>query len=615
MSPSEQVISNRPTELEKLRARVVELEREGLARLAAEEALRTSESRYRRLVEGVRLIAWEFDVATRQFTFVSHHAEDILGYPLDKWRAAGFWYDHLHPEDRERATAYCREHVAHGEDHELEYRMIHADGRVVWIKDITTVARRDSGDIILHGAFVDITEPKAAEQVLRRQAQIIEQIHDAVIETDLQGVIRLWNRGAERIYGYASSEAIGQHVSFLYFPEDLYLLQEHVLDPLHRKGEHEVEKRIRRKSGEACFIHLSLSMLRDEAGAAYGMIGYSTDLTQRHNAEEALRRSEERLRAILRNSPAAIYIKDPAGAYLEYSRQAEVWTGLSRECVLGRTDHDLFPKKVADTFVADDQAVLKSRRIVQAERLVPHQNELHTHLDIKFPLLDNEGKPYAVCGISTDIDESKRAEDARRESTELQRMMLSELDHRVRNNLAALAALIDISMRDKHDVREFAESIRSRVQAMSAVHSLLSRAHWLAVSLRSLIETLTPHDLQGCVLLDGPDVLITPRQVTALGMVLQEVMANSLKYGALRTVPGRVELTWTVSETRTNDGRRFELSWRESGGPPITAAPTTGQGTELIQGFVRTELRGVAHLSYPATGAFHRFILNLDRTV
>jgi two-component sensor histidine kinase len=251
-------------------------------------------------------------------------------------------------------------------------------------------------------------------------------------------------------------------------------------------------------------------------------------------------------------------------------------------------------------------------RAIEVEELFPHQDGTHTHLTVKFPLFGHDGALQYVCGISTDINERKRAEEGRRQSTELQRLMLSELDHRVRNNLASLAALVDISVRDKTNVREFADSIRSRVQAMSSVHGLLSRGHWIAVSLRSLIDTLSPNDVRGALCVAGPDVEITPRQVTALGMVLQELMANSLKYGALGADGGRVDLHWTTAPLTASKGIQVDLHWQERHGPLIEKSPVPGQGTGLIEGFVRTELRGTAELSYPRTGALHRFSLRLD---
>lgn len=728
------------SEMEQLRSRIAQLERECQSLRKADAVQHAAEERYRRLIEGVRLIAWEFEPGTKQFTFVSQHAEEILGYPTEAWREPAFWYNHVHHDDRERATAFSRERVASGADHEFEYRMMHADGRVVWIKDITSVLRRDNKVTALQGVFIDITQQRQAEEllreseqrfrlaaeaahgliydvnvltgvvyrsagllemvghlpsevpatnawwnqqihpddlaatnesfdralksmpnydleyrvrhrdghyvhvwdrglflrnergavvrcvgntvdithrkqvedVLRRHADIIEQIHDAVIETTLDGVVTKWSKGAERIFEYSANEAVGQHIAFLYHPEDVPHRIERVVNPLHAHGRHEIELRMRRKSGNSSYIHLSLALLRDEMDRPQSVIGFAMDVTERFRVEEALRRSEERLRAVLQNSPAAIYIKDLNGRYVEFNRQAEAWTGCSRENAMGKNDRELFPPEVAAAFAADDRRVQDTGRAIEVEELFPHHNLFHTHITVKFPLSGPDGRMQYVCGISTDINERKRAEETRRQSTDLQRLMLSELDHRVRNNLASLAALIDISMRDKATVREFAESIRSRVQAMSSVHSLLSRGHWISVNLRSLVETLQPSDLQGSMQAHGPEIKITPRQVTALGMVLQELIANSLKYGALGSKRGHVDLRWTIGDTVSAKGVDLELTWDEHGGPEIDKEPTPGQGTGLIVGFVRTELRGAATLGYPRTGACHRFSLCLD---
>lgn len=133
-----------------------------------------------------------------------------------------------------------------------------------------------------------VTERKRAEQKLGFHSQIIDQIHDSVISTSLDGYITSWNKGSERSFGYKATEAIGKHVSILYPGEDHEILQNQIIAPLREKGAHELEVRAQKKSGEYIFIHLSLSPLRDKLGNEIGMIGYSMDITQRRNAEEAL---------------------------------------------------------------------------------------------------------------------------------------------------------------------------------------------------------------------------------------------------------------------------------------------------------------------------------------
>ncbi len=136
---------------------------------------------------------------------------------------------------------------------------------------------------------------RLAEEALRRQAQIIDQIHDSVVSTDLDGHVTSWNKGAERLFGYSDKEALGQHISFLY-PEDKHrFLEQEVIKPLKKKREHEIEVQMRRKSGEDFHAHLSLSMLRSKDGSVVGMIGYSLDITERKRAEEGLRQTTRQL--------------------------------------------------------------------------------------------------------------------------------------------------------------------------------------------------------------------------------------------------------------------------------------------------------------------------------
>jgi len=138
-------------------------------------------------------------------------------------------------------------------------------------------------------------ERMLAEDALREQAQIIDQIHDSVISTDLDGHVTSWNQGAERLFGYSAKQALGKHISFVY-PEDQHeFLQQEVIKPLKKKGEHEIEVRMRRKSGEDFYAHLSLSLLRSGDGSVIGMIGYSMDITERKRAEDMLRQTTKQL--------------------------------------------------------------------------------------------------------------------------------------------------------------------------------------------------------------------------------------------------------------------------------------------------------------------------------
>jgi PAS domain S-box-containing protein len=139
------------------------------------------------------------------------------------------------------------------------------------------------------------TERKRAEDALRQQAQVIDQIHDSVVSTDLDGRVTSWNKGAERLFGYSAKQALGKHISFVYPEDQREFLEREVIKPLQKKGDHEIEVRMRRKSGEDFCAHLSLSLLKDLGGTVVGMIGYSMDITERRRAQDALRQTTEQL--------------------------------------------------------------------------------------------------------------------------------------------------------------------------------------------------------------------------------------------------------------------------------------------------------------------------------
>lgn len=152
------------------------------------------------------------------------------------------------------------------------------------------------------------------------------------------------------------------------------------------------------------------------------------EVAERKQAQEELRDSQQRLQAILDNSFAVIYLKDAQGRYLLINKRYETLFHIQRDAVLGKTDHDIFPKLMADAFRANDERALKSHDALTIEEIAPQDDGLHTYVSVKFPLREADGTVYGVCGISTDITERKRAESQLRASHEA----LEFANHRLR---------------------------------------------------------------------------------------------------------------------------------------------------------------------------------------
>lgn len=148
-------------------------------------ALRRNQTQFFDLVESIDGIVWEADAQTFQFTFVSSKAESVLGYPASRWiEEPAFWKDHLHPEDRSSAIAYCVKSTSELKDHEFEYRMVASDGRIVWLRDIVTVVEKDGHPVALRGIMVDISQSKKNEeriQHLNRVYSMLSNINQMIV--------------------------------------------------------------------------------------------------------------------------------------------------------------------------------------------------------------------------------------------------------------------------------------------------------------------------------------------------------------------------------------------------------------------------------------------------
>ena len=384
-----------------------------------EEDLRRSRERFEELINSIEGVVWEADPETFQFKFVSRQAEKLLGYPLERWLSEpDFWVKRLHPEDRDRAVRYCTDAVAKREGHSFDYRLVAADGRVVWVRDTANlkvegdrvvllrgtmvditermradaalraseerfhafmdnspmlafirdeqrryvyvsqpnarffgkrqeqwigktiaelwpedVARRlsahdavvlasgratqfievvptpdgemrsllsfkfpitdPSGRRLLAGMSVDITEQVRAEEELARLAAIVESSDDAIISLTLDGLITSWNGGAERLYGYAEPEVIGQHISMFAPPEQGCGVSD-VLE-LIKRGEHvqRLEAVRKHKAGKRLNVSITISAIHDSAGRLTGASLIARDITGQKAMEEQLLQAQK----------------------------------------------------------------------------------------------------------------------------------------------------------------------------------------------------------------------------------------------------------------------------------------------------------------------------------
>jgi PAS domain S-box-containing protein/putative nucleotidyltransferase with HDIG domain len=306
-----------------------------------QQALEENAERYRSLFESAPDAIFLADAENGQLLDANPAAERLIGRPREE--IASLHQSQLHPADAPAVEVF-REHVQTGlkgtAAPPTEIPVLRADGSEV-LTEISAQVLRLDGKPVIQGVFRDISARKALEAKLHHNAQVLDQIHDSVVATDLDGIVTSWNRGAERLFGYAEAEALGRPISFVYPEDEHAFLAEQVIAPLLTKGNHEVEVRMHRKSGESFFAQLSLSLLHDEQGTPVGMIGYSLDITQRKQTEQALHDSEETFRAISNTAQDAVVLLDDEGRIAYWNPAAECIFGHAAAAAMGQVAYQL----------------------------------------------------------------------------------------------------------------------------------------------------------------------------------------------------------------------------------------------------------------------------------
>ena len=231
--------------------------------------------------------------------WMSENSEAVTGFSTRNFlEDSTLWASRLHPYDREKVLMQL-EKLPQESPLAMEYRWQVSSGEYRWFRDDAVLIRRSDGtpqEII--GLWADITARRQAGEMIQRQADIINQIEEAVISVDLDGYVTSWNSGAERMLGYPVKEALGKHISVVYPAEDREFLEHEIIDPVKAKGTHQVEVHRRTKSGAELIAQVSLTLLRDDTGSPIGIIGYSMDITDRKRVQEALLNSRNQLAAL-----------------------------------------------------------------------------------------------------------------------------------------------------------------------------------------------------------------------------------------------------------------------------------------------------------------------------
>jgi PAS domain S-box-containing protein len=249
---------------------------------------------YSKLINSLDAIVWEADAETFQFTFVSPQAERILGYPISRWLEPNFWRDHTHPDDTDWCSAFCVDSTNRRQDHEFEYRMLAADGSIVWLHDIVSVKSEPGGRVSLSGIMVDITKRKHAQNELSKQSELLQTIFDhipvMISFRDASGRMKLVNREWERIFGWSTEDIQKNNGDIL---QEIYPDAEYLRRARDFIAAANCEWRdFKSKTRDGSLIDTTWAIMPLSDGAS---ISIGQDITDRKRAEEERKQLLQRL--------------------------------------------------------------------------------------------------------------------------------------------------------------------------------------------------------------------------------------------------------------------------------------------------------------------------------
>ena len=452
---------------------------------------------------------------------------------------------------------------------------------------------------------------QSLEQAVRASDEILELLPIATCVCDAAGHIVQYNRRAVELWGRTPQPG-ETHDQFTarskFFSAEGEELPRSKLAEVLRTGEpvRDDETIVERPNGTRVVVLLNIDPLINAQCKLVGAIHCFQDVTERKHAVEQLDRSrhdlreqEERWNATYEHAAIGIVEIDAEGRFLRVNEAICSITGYSRDDLLGfrlfiRThpddrdlDEDLYRRQVAGEigfYSLEKRFVRKDGRTIW--------------ISVRSSTVRNAAGAFQYgVRVVQDVTERKEAE-------ERQKLLIDELNHRVKNTLATVQSLAMQTARGTDTPDAFCQAFEGRLIALSEAHDQLTRRHWQSADLLGIVSgAMAPYLTQSKdrIVTEGEAITVTPRIALTLSLAMHELTTNAAKYGALSVPAGRIEVRWQIVRKPAKPALLW-IEWRECGGPAVEPPTRVGFGSRFIESSVATELRGKARLDFEAAG-------------
>jgi PAS domain S-box-containing protein len=545
-------------------------------------ALQESEGKYRELAEFLPQPVFELDINS-DFIYGNRCGLETFGYTLDDLEKGVNALQLFIPEERERVQQNIQKRIA-GEDFEdHKYTGLRKDGSVFPILIYSAPIMRNGEAVGVRGIVVDISERKIAEDRIIRAKEEWESTFNTVpdliaIIDDKYRMVRVNKAMAEKM-GVSPDDAVGltcyEHVHGTNEPPPFCPHKQLLSDG----QEHKAEVHEDRLDG---IFQVSVTPFHNIGGKLTGSVHVAHDITERKKAEQALIESEVKYRGIFNESVAAIYVFDTEKNFLDSNQSGLDLLGYSREELLNMSipDVDANPTVVLPAH----KQLLGGERIINYEHQLKRKDgKIVTVINNSRPLIDAQGNLVGMQSTLIDITERKHAEEQLKASLEEKEILLREIHHRVKNNLAVISSLLSMQTNivTNQDVHSALQESQSRVQAMALIHETLYQSESLAsVDLERYVKELIGNIANAFdsisnrinFKIEVRDVKLEINQAIPCGLIINELVTNALKHAFADGQNGVVRITAGYTKERevelmvSDNGTGFseELDWKKS---------------------------------------------------
>jgi PAS domain S-box-containing protein len=515
----------------------------------------------------------------------------------------------VHPEDLPGLDAQFAQAIME-QQRELvaQFRIVRpSGGEIRWIETRALISYRAGRPSRIVGIDIDLTERKQAQaETEERESRLADALAAGqVIAFEWDPATRQSKRSsnAAAILDFEERDDAGGSRSNGFFqrihPDDRERLKEGMRALCPESPSYALNFRFRGVDGRQLWLEETAKGEFDATGRLLRIKGLTRDITDCKEAERALADRNMQMSLAARAALVGSFSFDADTGEIQASAGYAAIHGLPEDC--SRTTRSrwllgVHPEDRARVEQLPSRAFRDRRREYGTEyRIVRASGEIRWIEARCFISYRSDGRPERMVGVNIDVTARKRAE-------EHQRMLVAELDHRVKNILATVSAVASRTQSDSLSGADFAARLAGRIQSMATTHELLSCRQWQGVSVRELVRReLAPYMTDDNTDLKGVDFTLSPEAGQTLSMVLHELTTNAAKHGALSTDAGLVSVRWHRAPDAGREAS-FCIEWQETRGPAVQTPRRSSYGTEVIRNLVPYQLGGTVDLEFPAEG-------------